>query len=495
VPELATLDQESLRRRAASAAQPAGRREPLLLSLQRSAGNQAVVRALRLARQPAAPPAPTTDAAPGRISASVGKGGVNTPADVAVVQGLLTGAGLDATDVGAALERYQRETLGWSNPDGRADPGGRTMRRLAGPPAATNGHAAAPTAPSGASTAAPGTPETHQAPPVSAEPVAVDPAIERQFVEFATARAPLLAAMQGAADDEARRTARVALRAYDAERLPHLRELQAQMGGRWNIADTGARDAVLAAIQLEAATDAEGDLHRNSDEVHKRVAKAAGMGLDSAWCGMFTVDHYRHSGMDSELKSGFLHVDNVHDYFTYNHNRNAVRVPRWIWADHAWHDLHDYHRLRGSERTWLQGSAIGAGGQLDIRPGDTALIDVGRDGTANHIVKVSSYDPATSTLLTIGGNDAGFIVDPNPGKPATGDEKRAEAEAGGNLKKGGWAGGAAGGHVGESVQHVQADGRKPSAIFGIGRPSLVDFEDHRYDHSGNTRKAPAALAE
>jgi hypothetical protein len=267
------------------------------------------------------------------------------------------------------------------------------------------------------------------------------------------------------------------------------------MGGRWSIADAGARDAVLAAIQLEAATDAEGDLLRNSDEVHKRVAKAAGMGLDSAWCGMFTVDHYRHSGMDSELKSGFLHVDNVHDFFTYVHSRNAVRVPRWIWADHAWHDLHDYHRQRGSERTWLEGSAIGAGGQLDIRPGDTALIDVGRDGTANHIVKVSSYDPATSTLLTIGGNDAGYIIDPNPGKPATGAEARAEAETGQNLKKGGWAGGAAGGHVGESVQNVKADGKKPSAIFGIGRPSLVDFEDNRYDHSGNIRKPPAPLAE
>src|SRR2546423_12145385 len=187
------------------------------------------------------------------------------------------------------------------------------------------------------------------------------------------------------------------------------------MGGRWNIQDPAGRDAVLAAIQLEAASDAEGDLLKNSEEVHRRVAHAAGMGLDSAWCGMFTVDHFRHSGMDSDLAAGFLHVDNVHDYFTYRHSRNPRRVPKWIWADHAWHDLHTYHDERGSVRTWIEQSRMGAGGQLDIRPGDVALIDVGRDGTANHIVKVSSYDPATNTLLTIGGNDAGHVIDHSPG--------------------------------------------------------------------------------
>jgi hypothetical protein len=325
--------------------------------------------------------------------------------------------------------------------------------------------------------------------------VPVDPATERQFTEFAAGRAPLLAAMQGAADDAARRTARLALRAYDQQHLPQLRALQAEMGGRWNIADPAARDAVLAAIQLEAAVDAEGDLLRNSDEVHRRVARASGMGLEFAWCGMFAVDHYRHSGIDSELAAGFLHVDNVHDFFTYNHNRNARRVPRWIWADHAWHDLREYHAQRGAVRTWLTGSAIGSGGQLDIRPGDVALIDVGRDGTANHIVMVSSYNASTSTLLTIGGNDAGYVVDPHPGRPATGDQARAEAETGQHLKGGGWGGGAAGGHVGASVHDVKARGRLPSAIFGVGRPSLVDFEDHRYDHSGNIRRPPAPLSE
>jgi hypothetical protein len=305
--------------------------------------------------------------------------------------------------------------------------------------------------------------------------------------------------MSGAADDASRRTARLALLAYDRAHMPQLRALQQAMGGRWNIADPAARDALLAAIQLEAAADAEGDLLRDSEEVHRRVAQASGMGLDSAWCGMFAADQYRRTGLDHDLAAGFLHVDNVHDYFTYRHDRNPRRVPKWIWADRAWHDLHEYHALRGSVRTWLPGSTIGGGGALDIRPGDVALIDVGRDGTANHIVQVASYDPATSALITVGGNDAGYVVDPHApagaaGPPPPGADGRAEATTGQSLKGGHWGRGAAGGHVGVSVHDVRVTDRKPCAIFGVGRPSLVDFEDHRYDRGTNLRRPPAPLA-
>jgi uncharacterized protein (TIGR02594 family) len=75
------------------------------------------------------------------IQRSVGVGGVNLPADVRAVQELL----IDKAPPGApalsidgkltpalmqAIRDFQRRVMGLSNPDGRVDPGGRTLLRL-----------------------------------------------------------------------------------------------------------------------------------------------------------------------------------------------------------------------------------------------------------------------------------------------------------------------------------------------------------------------------
>src|SRR4051812_23535914 len=77
------------------------------------------------------------------IGASVGKGGINTKADVTAVQKLLNahvGAlGLPALDedgrigdnTNEAIARYQKMVLGIANPDGRIDVGGGTWKALA----------------------------------------------------------------------------------------------------------------------------------------------------------------------------------------------------------------------------------------------------------------------------------------------------------------------------------------------------------------------------
>jgi hypothetical protein len=466
-----------------------------------------------------------THLATGEIGGSVGRKGKNDPVDVAIVRSLLNAAGFADPDIDTAIERYQREKLGWHLADARIDPGGKTIRSLRGHggaahPAAANGHgpaahgapahapapahepapapAPAPHAAEPAPGPVPAAPEPAPAPAPAPTPDLPEGPSEQVFRDFAAARQPLYAAMHAAGDDVARREATKVLRDFDAKHLPRLRALQQAAGGRWEIGDAGARDAVLGAIQLEAATDAMGDLLADSEKVHKRVADASGMGLDSAWCGMFTVDHFRHSGMDKDLAAGFLHVDNVHDFFTYRHNRNPKRVPKWIWAEHQWHDLAGYHEERGSKREWLDGSEVWKGGDLDIRPGDVVLIDHNADGKADHIVKVQSYDPSTSTLLTIGGNDAGFVIDKNPKHNAKADPKRERAETAADdkaLGKEAWHGGAGGGHVGLSVHNVTADGKKRGTIFGVGRPSLVDFEDHPYDKGNNLKKPPPALKE
>lgn len=82
------------------------------------------------------------------LRASVGAGGVNLPGDVMIVSGLL---GMP-DDLNAAIARFQKEELGWPQPDGRVDPDGKTFHALqqhATPaaPAAPATPAAAPAAP------------------------------------------------------------------------------------------------------------------------------------------------------------------------------------------------------------------------------------------------------------------------------------------------------------------------------------------------------------
>ncbi|TCO53765.1 hypothetical protein [Actinocrispum wychmicini] len=60
------------------------------------------------------------------LRGSVGAGGVNLPGDVLVVSRLL---GMPA-DLNAAIVRFQQEELGWPQPDGRVDPGGKTFHAL-----------------------------------------------------------------------------------------------------------------------------------------------------------------------------------------------------------------------------------------------------------------------------------------------------------------------------------------------------------------------------
>jgi hypothetical protein len=301
---------------------------------------------------------------------------------------------------------------------------------------------------------------------------------EHAFTDFAARRQPLFDAMTAAADPTARHEAIVKLSTFDNGELPTLLEMQKALGGEWDIDDPGARNAVLAAIQLAAATDAQGQLLASSADVHDRVQKAAKMGPDFDWCGFFTEDHYVRAHMDDDLRAGFFHTNNIEDYFHYVYDRNPDRIKKWIWDGDSWEELHAYHLARGMERKWLDYKTLSAGGTLDIQPGDTVLVDVGLDGTPNHIVMAVAYDPATNTLVSIGGNDSGLVVVP-PGtpKPTDTDEKRDKAEAatGLDLQKG-----PAGGHVAVGVHDVKATDKKRGAIFGVGRPSLVDFEDHVY---------------
>ena len=129
--------------------------------------------------------ATATAVASGQIGGSVGRGGKNSPLDVAVVRELLRAAGYTAPDLGAAIERYQREVAGLRRPDGRVDPGGRTLKALHGasvpsvgpaPDAAGAGGATTPptTTPDGGADTALPTPPAGPAGPADATRIAAE---------------------------------------------------------------------------------------------------------------------------------------------------------------------------------------------------------------------------------------------------------------------------------------------------------------------------------
>lgn len=324
--------------------------------------------------------------------------------------------------------------------------------------------------------------------------------IERLMEDLAAARASKVDAMNKATDDAARRKAMLALRAVDQPLLDQLRPLTAKRKNRWEHPKTTVQDAVLAAIQLEAALYSESDLDR-SKEAEKEALQTCDADAGSEWCGFFSVKNFIKSNLDKDLRNGFFHTDNVEDYFNYRYERYSTRIPKWIYADDAWSELQDYHATRGAQRKWIDARAIYSGDELDIRSGDIVLIDRGdsADGRpvylGDHIVMVHSYDPNTRRLFTVGGNDSGYEVDNSATHPAPAGEstaernkrQSAEAATGRKLKPG-----SAGGHVGVNVQDLsnQPDpavieahpGTARVRVYGIGRPSLVDFEEHFYQN-------------
>jgi hypothetical protein len=326
--------------------------------------------------------------------------------------------------------------------------------------------------------------------------------------DLVSGRQTLFVAMQGAADEPTRRTSTIALRAFDAPFLADIRRFAPSAAQRFQHPDPAVQDGVLAAVQLEAIANAEGDL-ADPAEAHKRAYKAASMAASFDWCGFFAMENYMQSNLDADLKRGFFHVTNVEHYFNYRYafgTRDQTRVMKWIYAEDAWHDLREYHTARGSLRNWTDAAELDAGEGLDIRAGDVVLIDHSGSGAADHIVMVHSYDRTSKTLFTIGGNDGGYEVDTREehiaprGESEDAREKRERLEGatGRPLRPGG-----SGGHVGvgsfdlddqpsrDEALRARERGRRRVRIYGIGRPSIVDFEDHRYD-STSARRPPAA---
>lgn len=218
------------------------------------------------------------------------------------------------------------------------------------------------------------------------------------------------------------------------------------------------------------------------------------------WCGMFVgASLYRGGGLDEELRKGFLHTSNVLDFFNYTQKVNAARAPRSVWADGEWHDLKTYHASRGAPRMWTGRAAVTAtmegDGALDVRPGDVVLIDHwGNRKAPQHITMVESYDPKTKILATIEGNTSGIQAPDGKVTDAEGGEhwKAHRGPDGSGVNTRDMTNMSKASRAANKEQHEAnkaADaagprgsytGKKGSTVFGIGRPSVCDFEEHSY---------------
>lgn len=321
--------------------------------------------------------------------------------------------------------------------------------------------------------------------------------IQLLMEDLANGRTPLAATMNNAANESDRRTAMVALHNFDTPRLTELRQITANRSNRWQHPNAQVQDGVLAAIQLDAVFNAEGYLN-NPQNAHTDSARTVGMGEDLEWCGFFVAQNYITSNLDRDLARGFFATENVVNYFTYNYEG---RVQKWIFADGQWQELRTYHDNRSSLRTWIDAGGLQAS-ELDIRPGDVVLVDWHGSDRPDHIQMVQSWNPQSRELFYIDGNGGGYIVDNHPRNPQAAsheplNESETEAATGRNLTTGG-----AEGHVGvgmhdlndqpdpDAVHRDPARARRHARVFGVGRPSIVDFEDHYYDHSRTIPQIP-----
>lgn len=204
---------------------------------------------------------------------------------------------------------------------------------------------------------------------------------------------------------------------------------------------------------------------------------------DEEWCGMFAASNlYRGARLDEELRSGLYNNKNVSDFFTYGDKANARRSPGGIFADGRWWRTREYHTARGAERRWMTRDEL-TNGARDIRPGDMVLVSTDAGKGQRHIVMVESYDAATDELVTIEGNIRGGIQPDKNGEVARDADGAIEPG-----KKGAP-------HSGVNVRELSSNDKKAHAksqkskaykskggwtVKGVGRHSLVDFEEHDY---------------
>jgi hypothetical protein len=342
---------------------------------------------------------------------------------------------------------------------------------------------------------------------------ATDDARHAILEELHAQRTPLAHDMDGATSEPARRALRDRLHNLDSGFLRRLAEFPPDH--RYEHPDRAVVASVEAALQLKAVYAAETRL--GDDEGGRRDAAHGLGGMAPAsqdnpggeeWCGAFANAEHQRAGLSPRLARAFMATGNVEDFFRYHHN---ARNPAFLFADGAWQQVRAYHAARHAERKWFSSGHVQDATPL---PGDIVTVDI-RDGAgADHIMMVHTFNSSNRQAVLIDGNGRALTIDHHPhasdvAAPGS-DREVAEPAIGGHpLHESG------SGSVTVSTRHM---GSQPSAaavqddvasaaraphrpgtqygprqvhrIYGIGRLSAVDYEEHRYSQTGREDRRP-----
>lgn len=281
----------------------------------------------------------------------------------------------------------------------------------------------------------------------------------RKIMELLAAlRAKRLPEIDATAGDPAKRvTLEQSLR---TDSKPYLDELlNSKDPNRFEHPKPEVQDQLLAALQSQAVGAAEGELAAQATEGKagpEGRARAAGGLPTGAWCGAFAYAQLKSSGLDPRWRVHALSTgpsqgwDRLFDY----------EDDFWIWTGQEWKPVKQYHATdRGSVRSFtkLPDTVTAASLAGSVRPGDLVLIDNAAGKYADHITMCRSFDPATGTLQTIGGNEPDIKID-------TWDVNKNPAAY----------------DAGKNPDGTKVMKGARTRIYAVGRLSVVDFETRHY---------------
>ena len=250
-------------------------------------------------------------------------------------------------------------------------------------------------------------------------------------------------------------------------------------------------------------------------EVSKtKILRAENFTPGMEWCGATLAYAFKTAGMDSFHTGKFYHVDPLLDYGSYGSltvygaAKNPTQITRVL---PEMRDLRDVHKERGMQRKVTLWPDLQSGRALDILPGDIVLFDRTLTGGADHIQLVMSWHPAERVLVVLDGNGKSFVLRSVLEKQygtnlkagvhyAVASEQPEGAYRISKAQKVRWLNQfhkmdvlwpiSSSGYVGVTCHKLTADGQSnpendtsnnPHArVFAIIRPSLMDFEHHRY---------------
>jgi hypothetical protein len=220
--------------------------------------------------------------------------------------------------------------------------------------------------------------------------------------------------------------------------------------------------------------------HRGLAQIGHRAdaedeARTTGKLPDGSWCGAFAyTQQAKAAGMDPYWRDASLGTGGIMAALTYGWGNNP-----WIWAEGDWHKLKDYHAHRGSPRHY---QTVGTTPPADIQAGDIVLIDNARGMDPDHIQIAVAFDGRY--LAVMGGNQGSELKTDETGVSRSNTIDITQNKTSNDVRQ---VDGAGNRIPGTSDPKLKKNVR----LHGVGRWSLVDFEQHIFNTSAKKPAPPS----